>query len=255
MSQHIQISIAKRVQSIRINRPDTKNALDLAMYAALTDALRRTDANNNIRVSMITGVGDAFCSGNDIEDFLKGPPADDSSPIVRFVETLIAAEKPIVAAVNGHAIGIGATMLLHCDLVYAGDNARFQMPFVNIGLCPEAGSSFLLPLLMGHRQAAELFYLGKTLNAVEAARLGLVNAVFPASQLDSEAMEAAESIAALPPNAVRATKRLLRDAFLDAVSSASRREMDSFLPLLNGPEAKEALSAFMEKREPDFSRF
>ena len=255
MSEHIQISIAKRVQFLRINRPDRKNALDLSMYKALTDAIRRADSNRNLRVTVITGAADSFCSGNDIEDFLKGPPADESSPIARFVEALIGTETPTIAAVNGHAIGIGATMLLHCDLVYAADGARFQMPFVSIGLCPEAGSSFLLPLLMGHRQAAEMFYLGKTLSAVEAARLGLVNAVFPASQLESEAMEAAEAIAAQPPEAVRATKRLLRDAFLDAVSAASRRELQSFLPLLNGPEAREALSAFMEKREPDFSRF
>jgi enoyl-CoA hydratase/carnithine racemase len=255
MSEHIQISIAKRVQFIRINRQERKNALDLSMYKALTDAIHRAESNRNIRVTVITGVADSFCSGNDIEDFLMGPPADASSPIIRFVETLIGTETPIVAAVNGHAIGIGATMLLHCDLVYAADGARFQMPFVNIGLCPEAGSSFLLPLLMGHRQAAEMLYLGKTLNAVEAARLGLVNAVYPASQLESEAMEAAEGIAAQPPEAVRTTKRLLRDAFLDAVGAASRREMQSFLPLLNGPEAREALSAFMEKRAPDFSRF
>jgi len=255
MSQHIQISIAKRVQFIRINRPDRKNALDLAMYKALSDAIHRADSNRNIRVSVITGFADAFCSGNDIEDFLKGPPMDASSPIVQFIEALIGTETPIVAAVNGHAIGIGSTMLLHCDLVYAADGARFHMPFVNIGLCPEAGSSFLLPLLMGHRQAAEMFYLGKTLNAVEAARLGLVNAVYPASQLESEAMEAAEGIAAQPPEAVRTTKRLLRDAFAEALSAASRREMDRFVPLLNGPEAKEALSAFMEKRAPDFSRF
>jgi enoyl-CoA hydratase/carnithine racemase len=255
MSAHIQVSIAKRVQFIRINRPDRKNALDLAMYKALTDALRRAESNRNIRVTVITGMADSFCSGNDIEDFLKGPPADASSPIVQFVEALIATETPIVAAVNGHAIGIGSTMLLHCDLVYAADGARFQMPFVNIGLCPEAASSLLLPLTVGHRQAAEMLYLGKTLNAVEAARLGLVNAVFPASQLEPEAMEAAEGIAAQPPEAVRTTKRLLRDAFLDAVTAASRREMQSFLPLLSGPEAKEALSAFMEKRAPDFSRF
>jgi len=255
MSDKIQFSIAKRVQFIRINRPDRKNALDLSMYKTLTDAIRRADSNRNIRVTVITGVADSFCSGNDIEDFLKGPPADASSPIVQFVEALIGTETPLVAAVNGHAVGIGSTMLLHCDLVYAADTARFQMPFVNIGLCPEAASSLLLPMLMGHRQAAEILYLGKTLNAVDAARLGFVNAVVPRSQLEAEAMEAAEVIAAQPPEAVRTTKRLLRDAFLDAVTAASRREMASFLPLLNGPEAKEALSAFMEKRAPDFSRF
>lgn len=255
MSSNIQVSVSDRVQSVRINRPERKNALNLAMYAALNEALRRADSDPKIRVSMITGVGDSFCSGNDIEDFLNGPPADQSSPIARFIETLIAAEKPIVAAVNGHAIGIGATMLLHCDLVYAADGARFQLPFVNIGLCPEAASSFLLPVLMGHRQAAELLYLGKTVNAVEASRLGLVNAVFVPSQLESEALEAAEAIAAQPPAAVRATKKLLREAFVDSVLAASRREMESFVPLLNGPEAREALSAFMEKRAPDFSRF
>ena len=255
MSERIQVSVSGRVQSIRINRPERKNALDIDMYAALTRAVRDAGASSDIRATFITGVGDSFCSGNDIEDFLKRPPTDESSPVAQFVEALIGAEKPIVAAVNGHAVGIGTTMLLHCDLVYAADSARFQTPFVNIGLCPEAGSSFLLPLLVGRRRAAEMLYLGKVLSAAEAAGSGLVNAVVPASRLEAEALKAAATIAAQPPQSVRTTKRLLRDALLAAVTAASVREMQSFLPLLKGPEAKEALSAFMEKRAPDFSRF
>ncbi len=255
MSEHVQIEVSERIQSVCINRPDKKNALTLAMYTALADAVREADGNPDIRVTLITGAGDSFCSGNDIKDFLNNPITDESSPVIQFVNTMIGARKPIVAAVNGIAVGIGVTMLLHCDLVYVAEGIRLQMPFVNIGLCPEAGSTFLLPALMGHRRAAELLLLGGPFDARRAVELGIANEAVPAGKLQQTALEAARRIAAQPPNAVRATKGLLRTALYDAVKSASVRESENFIPMLDGDEAKEALNAFMEKRKPDFSRF
>lgn len=255
MSAYIEISVKDRIQIIRINRPDKKNALDLAMYTALAEAVLRADQDRDVRVSFITGTGDSFCSGNDIKDFLKNPPTDESSPVIRFVEAIIAAQKPVVAAVNGLAIGIGTTMLLHFDLVYATEQARFQMPFVGIGLCPEAGSTFLLPALMGQRRASELLLLGKMIDAHEARDLGIVNAVVSPADLESTALEAAAKIAAQPPNAVRVTRGLLKKSVLELVQLAAAREVGSFVAMLDAPEAKEALTAFMEKRKPDFSKF
>lgn len=255
MSQYIDIVVEDRILKIKINRADKKNALDLSMYQALTDAIKQADADNNIRVSMLTGVDDSFCSGNDIKDFLKNPPTDDSSPVLQFVRAMINAEKPIVAAVNGIAIGIGVTMLLHCDLVYASEDARFQMPFVNIGLCPEAGSTYILPLLMGHQKASELLLLGKRFDVDTAIGVGIVNSKVAVAELASVALQAASQIAASPPLATKTTKRLLRAAMHEQILQASQRENDSFMPMLHGEEAKEALTAFMEKRKPDFSRF
>ena len=255
MSEHVKTEVADRIQSVCINRPDKKNALTLAMYTALSDAVRGADQDPNIRVTLIAGSGDAFCSGNDIKDFLNNPITDESSPVIQFVNTMIGAKKPVVAAVNGIAVGIGVTMLLHCDLVYVAEGARLQMPFVNIGLCPEAGSTFLLPVLMGHRRAAELLLLGGPFDAARAVELGIANAAVPAAQLQKTALEAARRIASQPPDAVRVTKGLLRAALQNAVKAASVREAEKFIPMLDGEEAKEALNAFMEKRKPDFSRF
>lgn len=255
MSDHVQIEIAERIQSVCLNRPDKKNALTLAMYTALADAVRGADDNRDVRVTLITGSGDSFCSGNDIKDFLNNPITDESSPVLQFVNAMINARKPIVAAVNGIAVGIGVTMLLHCDLVYVAEGARLQMPFVNIGLCPEAGSTFLLPALLGHRRAAELLLLGSPFDARRAVELGIANAAVAPAQLQEMALNAARQLAAQPPAALRATKGLLRAALHDAVTVASVRESENFIPMLGGEEAKEALSAFMEKRKPDFSRF
>ena len=255
MSQYIDTLVEERILKIKINRADKKNALDLSMYQSLANAIKRADSDNNIRVTMITGVEDSFCSGNDIQDFLKNPPKDDSSPVLQFVRAMISAEKPIVAAVNGIAIGIGVTMLLHCDLVYASEDARFQMPFVNIGLCPEAGSTCILPLLMGHRKASEMLLLGDMFDVDTAIDVGIVNGKVLASELASVSLQAASRIAAQPPHATRATKGLLRAALQEQILSASQRENKNFMPMLDGEEAKEALTAFMEKRPADFSRF
>ena len=253
MSEYIETLVEDKILKIKINRADKKNALDLAMYQSLADAVKGADSDNNIRVSMITGVDDSFCSGNDIKDFLKNPPTDDSSPVLQFVRALINAEKPIIAAVNGISVGIGVTMLLHCDLVYASEDARFQMPFVNIGLCPEAGSTHILPLLMGHRLASELLLLGAMFDVNKAMEVGIVNKKLASTELENISLEAASRIAAQPPHATKT--KLLRAALHEQILAASQRENDSFMPMLNGAEAKEALTAFMEKRAPDFSKF
>ncbi len=255
MSKYIDIKTEGRIKLISINRPNKKNALDLAMYSALAQALRDADEDNNIRVSYLTGVADAFCSGNDINDFLKNPPTDESSPVLQFINAIIKAQKPIVAAVNGIAVGIGTTMLLHCDLVYASDAARFQLPFVNIGLCPEAGSTYILTALMGHQKVSELLLLGEKFSAEQAESFGIVNKVVAANELEAIAMESARRIAEQPPNATQMSKALLRTAMRNQIVEASQRELESFIPMLSGEEAKEALTAFMEKRKPDFSRF
>jgi len=255
VSEYINIENEGRIKIIRINRPKKKNALDLAMYSALAQALRDADEDNNTRVSYLTGVDDAFCSGNDINDFLKNPPTGESSPVLQFINVIINAQKPIVAAVNGIAVGIGTTMLLHCDLVYASDAAQFQLPFVNIGLCPEAGSTYILSALMGHQKISELLLLGDRFSAEQAESFGIVNKVVAADELETIAMKSARRISEQPPGATQTSKALLRIAMRNQVVEASQRELSSFIPMLNGEEAKEALTAFMEKRKPDFSRF
>ncbi len=255
MKQHIETVVENRILKIKINRPDKKNALNLAMYQSLSEAIQDADSDSNIRVSIIGGVADSFCSGNDIKDFLENPLTDESSPALQFVRTMIDAEKPIIAAVNGIASGVGVTMLLHCDLVYAVEDARFQMPFVNIGVCPEAGSSHILPVLMGHQKASELLLLGDMFDVDTAIDVGIVNKKVSAGELADVSLAAAARIAAQPPAATRVTKALLREAMREQVLAAGIRENKNFISMLDGDEAREALTAFMEKRPADFSRF
>lgn len=255
MSEHIEISTQDKVQIIKINRPEKKNALDLAMYQSMADAINHSNDDPSLRVNVIRGVEDCFCSGNDIKDFLKNPPTDDSSPVLQFVDAMINARKPVVAGVSGIAVGIGVTMLLHCDLVYASVGTRFQLPFVNIGLCPEAGSTHMLPLFMGHQKASELLLLGEMFSAEDAKDIGIVNKVIDDGNLYELVLAAAAKIATQPPQATQVTKQLLRESMLEQIRSASKRETEKFVPMLTGEEAKEALTAFMEKRAPDFSRF
>ena len=255
MSEYIKHVIDAKVLSLSIDRADKKNALDLAMYQALANAINAANEDKSIRVIVIKGTDDSFCSGNDIKDFLKNPPKDDSSPVLQFVRAIMNAEKPLVAAVNGIAVGIGVTMLLHCDLVYAVEEARFQMPFVNIGLCPEAGSTYILPAMMGHRKASELLLLGKMFDVDTAIDVGIVNEKVSSTSLHEVVDEVAAKIAAQPPAATQTTKRLLRAAMHEQTLAAAGRENDSFMPMLGGEECKEALTAFMEKRPADFSKF
>src|SRR5258706_628747 len=244
-----------RILRIEIARADKKNALTLDMYAALADALTEADADPKVRVALIHGTRDCFTAGNDLKDFLERPPHTETSPTFRFLRALPRFGKPLVAAVNGAAVGIGTTMLLHCDLVYAAPAARFQMPFVPLGLVPEAGSSFLLPYIAGYQRAAELLLLGAPFGPDKAREAGFVTEIVPEKELFERARAGALAVAALPPASVRATKALMRSRFGPRVSEAMAEEMKVFSERLSSPEAREAMTAFFEKRKPDFSRF
>jgi enoyl-CoA hydratase/carnithine racemase len=249
------VDLQDRVLRVILNRPEKKNALSQAMYADLTAALERGSSDPEVRVVVITGVDKCFTSGNDVLDFMNAPPADESSPVVRFLHALARFPKPLIAAVNGIAVGIGTTMLLHCDLAYAAEGAVFHMPFVNLGLCPEAGSSFLLPQYLGHRKAAELILLGEKFNPATALECGLVNRVVPDAELAAVTMEAAHKLAAQPPASLRVSKALLKAGNQTTLEIAMRQEGHHFLERVTSAEAAEAFTAFIERRKPDFSAF
>jgi enoyl-CoA hydratase/carnithine racemase len=252
MSEHILKSILDGVLQIEIHRPAKKNALTQAMYRALADAFRQADSDDAIRVVLLRGQRDLFSAGNDLKDFLARK-ADDPSEAVRFLHVLAAFAKPVVAAVGGDAVGIGTTMLLHCDLVYAADNSRFQLPFVPLGLCPEGASSLLLPRLAGHHRAAELMFFAEPFGAEKAREIGFVNAVFAPEKLLAAAAERANKLASLPPASLAITKSLLKRAAATAVTETLGEESRHFSELVAGPVAKEICTAFLEKRAPDFS--
>ena len=247
------------VATIEIARPEKKNALTIAMYQAMADALRAAIDNNAVRAVLITGQPGIFTSGNDIEDFMQRRPGDGTdgqgSPVFQFMRALVECDKPVVAAVTGAAIGIGTTMLLHCDLVYVSDEARLATPFVSLGLVPEYASSLLMPALMGHRRAAEKLLLGDPFTGEMAVECGLANAVLPAGELVNHARRIAERFNALPPGAVRGAKQLLRKPQTEAVLKTIHSEGEMFAQRLRSPEAQEAFQAFFQKRRPDFSKF
>ena len=252
---HILSSTKDRIARIELDRADKRNAITADMYQAMGDALKAAEADPQVRVVLIHGKPDCFTAGNDLKDFLERPPAGDNSPVFQFLQGISTAAKPLVAAVGGPAVGIGTTMLLHCDFVYASPNARFQMPFVTLGLVPEAASSLLLPMLAGYHQAAELLLLGKPFNAEKALAAGIVTEIVPDGDLFEHALEAAAGIAKLPPSSVRMTKALMKTRYAGAVREAMAAEGEKFRAQLGAPEAKEAMQAFFEKRKPDFSRF
>lgn len=254
MSDLIQKDLADRILTLTINRPDKKNALTVAMYAALAEAINAANDDPTPRVIIITGSADSFTAGNDLKDFLENPPVGSASPVFQFMHAIAGAEKPVVAAVNGSAIGIGTTMLLHCDIVYAVDTARFQLPFVNLGLVPELGSSLVLPALAGRARAAELLMFGDMFGTATATEIGLVNHVCGPDDLQAAAREAASKLAAKPPAALRKTKALL-NMNIDAIRARIDQEAKVFGEQLNSAEVKEAIAAFFEKRPPDFSTF
>ena len=251
----IHTSIAGGVATIEIARPQKKNALTIAMYDAMTDAIAAAMADDAARSLLIVGQPGIFTSGNDLEDFMQRPPSGEDSPVFRFMHALAACAKPVVAAVTGAAVGIGTTMLLHCDLVYVSEDARLSMPFVSLGLVPEFASSLLLPRLMGYAKAAEKLLLGEALSAAEAADFGIASAVLPADAVLSHARRMAERFNSLPPGAVRETKRLMRLCSKDGILHAMRAEAAVFAERLRSPEAKEAFDAFFARRKPDFSKF
>jgi enoyl-CoA hydratase/carnithine racemase len=243
------------VATIEIARPEKKNAITQAMYRALADAVDAAVADPAVRALLLTGQPGIFTSGNDIEDFMQRPPGDLESPAFGFMRALIGCDKPVVAAVTGAAIGIGTTMLLHCDFVYVSDEARLAMPFVSLGLVPEFGSSLVVPQLMGNVRAAEKLLLGDPFTAAQAVEVGIATAVLPASEVVNHARRIAERFNALPPGAVRETKKLMRRSRNEAVLETIGVEGKVFGQRLQSPEAKEAFSAFFQKRKPDFSKF
>lgn len=236
------------VLTIAWARPAKKNALTTAMYARAVEALAEADADPEVRVVVFTGEGETFTSGNDLADFMAGPSFQESSPVLQFLFGLVRFGKPLFAAVNGAAIGVGSTMLLHCDVVYASESARFHLPFVNLGLVPEAASTLLLPRSAGERRAAELLLFGEPFDAATAREAGLVNEVVPPTALADRVRTRAEALAAKPPEAVRETKRLMREPHRAAVEDAIRREARVFTERLTSPEAAGAFAAFFEKK-------
>ena len=255
MSDEVQIRRAGDVQVVRLNRPEKKNALTRAMYDAVTDALKTAETDPAIAVTVITGTEGVFCAGNDIGDFAKratdlGRPGGASS----LIQTLPTLEKPLIAAVDGLAIGVGVTLLFHCDLVYASPRASFRTPFLDLGLVMEAGSSLLAPSIMGHQRAFELLCLGEPFDAEAGLRAGFVNRVVPADELEAEAMKAAARLAAKPRAALAAAKRLMKLGVKDRALEQMSREAVLFADLLQSAEAREAFAAFLEKRRPDFAK-
>jgi enoyl-CoA hydratase/carnithine racemase len=244
-----------RIAFVELARLDKKNALTADMYAGLADAIGAADADPQVRAVLLHGSPDCFCAGNDVADFLNRPPLAEGSPSQRFFRAMLDLRKPIVAAVGGPAVGIGTTMLLHCDFVYAAPNARFQLPFVPLGIVPEFGSTYLLPLIAGYQRAAELLLLGQPFTAEKAKEAGIVTDVVPAEKLLDKAKETAAALAALPPESIRLTKQLLKKRHGETVREVIAEEVKIFGERLSSAEAKEAMSAFLEKRKPDFSRF
>ena len=256
MSDYINIEKTESVLKIGFNRPDKKNALNGAMYFAVRDALIAGGDDPNVRAVIIYGAGGDFTAGNDLKEFLEFASSNQETfPAKEFLDVLIPYSKPVIAAVDGLAVGIGATMTIHCDLVYASEETRFQMPFVNLGLNPEAGSSFALPQLIGYHNAAEIILLGGMVTAKRAYEMGFVNAVVKQSELMDTAMNAAQRIAELPPTPIRLAKSMMKKHFTDKIMETNEKEFRSFVDRLSSPEAIEAVQAFMEKRKPDFTRF
>jgi len=250
----IKTAVVDGVATVEIARPEKKNAITRAMYTQLAAAFDAAREDPAVRAVLLTGQPGIFTSGNDIEDFVQRP-SDEEPPSIAFMKALIGCDKPVVAAVTGAAIGIGTTMLLHCDFVYVSDEARLAMPFVSLGLVPEFGSSLIVGQLMGNARAAEKLLLGDPFTGADAVECGIANAVLPASEVVRHARRVAERFNSLPPGAVRETKRLMRRGRSAAILETIAVERDIFGARLQSPEAKEAFSAFFEKRKPDFSRF
>ncbi|MBK6387297.1 MAG: enoyl-CoA hydratase [Rhodoferax sp.] len=249
----ILIDTTNGVMTITLNRVDKKNSITADMYASMADGLAAAEADAAVRVVVFQGHETIFSAGNDIGDFLNAKPSAGDAPVFRFLRGIATFPKPLVAAVCGPAVGVGTTMLFHCDLVYAGDNAAFSMPFVNLGLCPEAGSSLLVPQMMGYHRAAEALLLGEPFLAEAAMEVGLVNRVVPPTEANAVAQAQARKLAAKPLSSLIETKRLMKKGQSAQVLAQIGEEAVSFGRMLREPAAREAFTAFMEKRRPDFS--
>jgi enoyl-CoA hydratase/carnithine racemase len=239
---------------VQLNRPTKRNAMTSAMYLSLASIFNEAANDENTRVVLWHGAGDSFCAGNDIEDFLKNPPGPGESPQARLMEALVNFDKPIVAAVQGAAIGGGTTMVTHCDFIYAGESTKFQMPFINLAVVPEFGSSWSMPSRIGHIRAAELILLGSPFDGRRAAELGLVTEVVSDKDVLATATETARKLAAKPAGALQASKRLMKQPFRDQIKAAMKAENEEFSVQVRSADAKEAFTAFLEKRKPDFTR-
>ena len=242
------------VMTVTFNRLDKKNSITSSMYAAMADAVEQARTDASVKVVVFQGHETIFSAGNDIGDFLNQPPSTQESPVFRFLRGIATFEKPALAAVAGPAVGIGTTTLFHCDLVYAGDNAAFSMPFVNLGLCPEAASSLLAPRMFGYHRAAEALLLGEPFFAEAAQEVGLVNRVVPPTEVNAVAQAQARKLAAKPLSSLIETKRLMKGGYQQEVLQKMDEEGQSFGRMLREPAAREAFGAFMEKRKPDFSK-
>ena len=254
MTTDVLVHAEAGVMTITMNRLERKNSITGAMYGAMADGLARAQEDAAIRVVVFQGHETVFSAGNDIGDFLNKPPAGQDSPVFRFLHGIASFPKPLLAAVCGPAVGVGTTMLFHCDLVYAGDNAAFSMPFVNLGLCPEAASSLLVPQMLGYHRAAEALMLGEPFMAEAALEVGLVNRVLPPTEANNYAQAQAKKLAAKPISSLIEIKRLMKKGQQKAVLEQMGEEGASFGRMLREPAAKEAFGAFMEKRKPDFSK-
>jgi enoyl-CoA hydratase/carnithine racemase len=255
LTSDLLLDTAGGVTTLTIHRVAKKNSFTTAMYAAMADVLDQAQADPAVRVLVIQGHETIFSAGNDIADFLQTPPTTLEAPVFRFMRAISSFSKPIVAAVCGQAVGIGTTMLFHCDLVYAGDNAAFSMPFVNLGVCPEAASSLLAPQRMGYGRAAEALLLGEPFMAETALEMGLISRIVPPAEVNALAQRQAQKLAAKPLSSVLASKRLMKQGQADLVAQRMAEEGTLFGQMLAQPAAQEAFAAFMEKRKPDFSAF
>ena len=254
MTEHVNVEVEAGVMTLTLARPDKKNALSNAMYGVLADSLERAEADPLVRVVVFQADGDSFSAGNDLQDFAAQATGAFTGErhVMRFLKTLAKATRPLVAAVHGQAVGIGTTMLLHCDLVFTSPDARLTTPFVNLALVPEAASSWLLPARIGHARAYAMFALGEAVDGTTAAAWGLSNAVVPLEDLRARARAAADQLAKRPLGALTATKSLMRDA--EAISTLMDKEGELFAQRLQTAEAREAFMAFAERRAPDFSK-
>ncbi|MGA4632880.1 enoyl-CoA hydratase [Pseudomonas solani] len=256
MSEHIHLERDQGLLTIRMQRADKMNALTRAMYGAMADALDAAGEDRSVRAVLITGSETCFTSGNDVADFIQAPPSGLDSEVFRFMKALFDFAKPVVAAVSGPAVGIGTTLLLHCDLVYVARDAKLKMPFVNLGLCPEFGSSLILPRMLGHARAAQLLLLGEAFTGEQAATWGIANEALDSGAATlARAREMAQRFEQLAPSAVAVSKRLMREPGREELRQVIMEEGELFGQRLRTPEAIEALSAFMQRRKPDFSKF
>ena len=253
MTDHVAVTKSGGILTLVMNRPDKKNALTDAMYGALADEIEAARADSGVRVIVLRGEGDMFTAGNDVAEFAATRPGEGPRNVSRFIRAIAEVEKPLIAAVQGRAVGVGTTMLLHCDYVILAEDAKLTTPFVSLGLVPEAASSMLLPARIGHLRAFAMLALGEAVEAREALSLGLATAVVPAAELTSAVEAAAARITRLPAGAVQATKRLMRS--VETVTAHMAVEGEEFVQRLQSPEAKEAFMAFAQRRAPDFAQF